>query len=273
MVEDISIIDLIGVIKGEDLIIGQEDNILNMINLVFCFIGLLILFIIICFIDIKFNRKSIILNSNIVKNNPFYIGYLAEKELISSLKNYGIDSKDIFHNLYVRNSNGKYAQIDVAALTSKDLIVFEVKNYSGWIYGSEDQPYWTKVLGRKKYRFYNPIMQNAEHIRALRQNLPQNPSIPIYSIVVFYGSAKLKNISCSSHNTYLIYSNSICDVLQSIKNKTLIKDFNREEVWNVLNKASKNSKNPFILCSHLNSIKKYLKQIIFLNKRLKLICK
>lgn len=259
MVEDIFIIDLIGVIKGEDLIIGQEDNILNMINLVFCFIGLLILFIIICFIDIKFNRKSIILNSNIVKNNPFYIGYLAEKELISSLKNYGIDSKDIFHNLYVRNSNGKYAQIDVAALTSKDLIVFEVKNYSGWIYGSEDQPYWTKVLGRKKYRFYNPIMQNAEHIRALRQNLPQNPSIPIYSIVVFYGSAKLKNISCSSHNTYLIYSNSICDVLQSIKNKTLIKDFNREEVWNVLNKASKNSKNPFILCSHLNSIKKYLK--------------
>lgn len=35
MVEDIFIIDLIGVIKGEDLIIGQEDNILNMINLVF----------------------------------------------------------------------------------------------------------------------------------------------------------------------------------------------------------------------------------------------
>lgn len=137
MVEDIFIIDLIGVIKGEDLIIGQEDNILNMINLVFCFIGLLILFIAICFIDIKFNSKSIILNSTIVKNNPFYIGYLAEKELISSLKNYGIDSKDIFHNLYIKDSNGKYAQIDVAALTSKGLIVFEVKNYSGWIYGSE----------------------------------------------------------------------------------------------------------------------------------------
>lgn len=235
MVEDIFIIDLIGVIKGEDLIIGQEDNILNMINLVFCFIGLLILFIAICFIDIKFNSKSIILNSTIVKNNPFYIGYLAEKELISSLKNYGIDSKDIFHNLYIKDSNGKYAQIDVAALTSKGLIVFEVKNYSGWIYGSEQQKYWTQVLayGRYKYKLYNPIMQNAEHIRALRQNLPQNPSIPIYSIVVFYGSAELKNISCSSHDTYLIYSNSICDVLQSIKKKPLIKDFNKEEICNV----------------------------------------
>lgn len=250
MVEDIFIIDLIGVIKGEDLIIGQEDNILNMINLVFCFIGLLILFIAICFIDIKFNSKSIILNSTIVKNNPFYIGYLAEKELISSLKNYGIDSKDIFHNLYVKDSNGKYAQIDVAALTSNGLIVFEVKNYSGWIYGSEDQPYWTKVLGRKKYRFYNPIMQNDKHIKALHQNLPQNPDIPIYSVVVFYGSSKLKNISCSSHNTYLIYSNSIYDVLQSIKKKPLIKDFNKGEVCNVLNKASKNSKNPFIVAFH-----------------------
>lgn len=259
MVEDIFIIDLIGVIKGEDLIIGQEDNILNMINLVFCFIGLLILFIAICFIDIKFSSKSIILNSTIVKNNPFYIGYLAEKELISSLKNYGIDSKDIFHNLYVKDSNGKYAQIDVAALTSKGLIVFEVKNYSGWIYGSEDQPYWTKVLGRKKYRFYNPIMQNDKHIKALHQNLPQNPSIPIYSIVVFYGSAKLKNISCFHSNVYLIYSNSVYDILQSIKNKTLTKDFNREEVWNVLNKASKNSKNPFILLSHVNSIRKHLR--------------
>lgn len=263
MVEDIFIIDLIGVIKGEDLIIGQEDNILNMINLVFCFIGLLILFIAICFIDIKFNSKSIILNSTIVKNNPFYIGYLAEKELISSLKNYGIDSKDIFHNLYVKDSNGKYAQIDVAALTSKDLIVFEVKNYSGWIYGSEDQPYWTKVLGRRKYRFYNPIMQNAKHIKALHQNLQQNSDIPIYSVVVFYGSAELKNISCSYSNVYLIYSNSVYDILQSIKNKTLTKDFNREEVWNVLNKASKNSKNPFILLSHVNSIRKHLRQIIF----------
>lgn len=250
MVEDIFIIDLIGVIKGEDLIIGQEDNILNMINLVFCFIGLLILFIAICFIDIKFNSKSIILNSTIVKNNPFYIGYLAEKELISSLKNYGIDSKDIFHNLYVKDSNGKYAQIDVAALTSKGLIVFEVKNYSGWIYGREDQLYWTKVLGRRKYRFYNPIMQNAKHIKALHQNLQQNSDIPIYSVVVFYGSAKLKNISYSSHDTYLIYSNSICDVLQSIKKKPLIKDFNKEEVCNVLNKASKNSKNPFIVAFH-----------------------
>ena len=242
MVEDIFIIDLIGVIKGEDLIIDRKD----MINIIEPILIILVLLLIV-FIALGFNNAThsnkpiipIVSNTSIVKHNSFYIGNLAEQELISDLKNYGIDSKAIFHNLYVRKSNGKYAQIDV-------------KNYSGWIYGSEQQKYWTQVLayGKYKYKLYNPIMQNAEHIRALRQNLPQNPSIPIYSIVVFYGSAKLKNISCSSHDTYLIYSNSICDVLQSIKKKPLIKDFNKEEVCDVLNKASKNSKNPFIVASH-----------------------
>ena len=255
MVEDIFIIDLIGVIKGEDLIIDRKD----MINIIEPILIILVLLLIV-FIALGFNNAihsnkpviPIVSNISIVKHNSFYIGNLAEQALISDLKNYGIDSKAIFHNLYVRKSNGKYAQIDVVALTNRGLIVFEVKNYSGWIFGNEQQKYWTQVLayGKCKYKLYNPIMQNAEHIRALRQNLPQNPDIPIYSVVVFYGSAKLKNISCSSHDTYLIYSNSICDVLQSIKKKPLIKDFNNKEVCNVLNKASKNSKNPFIVAFH-----------------------
>ena len=255
MVEDIFIIDLIGVIKGEDLIIDRKD----MINIIESILVILVLLLIV-FIAVGFNNAihsnkpviPIVSNISIVKHSSFYIGNLAEQALISDLKNYGIDPKAIFHNLYVRKSNGKYAQIDVVVLTNRGLIVFEVKNYSGWIFGNEQQKYWTQVLayGKYKYKLYNPIMQNAEHIRALRQNLPQNPSIPIYSIVVFYGSAKLKNISCSSHDTYLIYSNSICDVLQSIKKKPLIKDFNKEEVCNVLNKVSKNSKNPFIIAFH-----------------------
>lgn len=260
MVEDIFIIDPTGVIKEEGLTIDQED----MTNIIGSILMILVLLLIV-FIALGFNNAThsnkpvipIVSNTSIVKHNSFYIGNLAEQELISSLKNYGIDSKAIFHNLYVRKSNGKYAQIDVAVLTNRGLIVFEVKNYSGWIYGSEQQKYWTQVLayGREKHRFYNPIMQNAGHIKALRLNLPQNPDIPIYSVVVFYGSSELKSISCYSHDTYLIYSNSICNVLQSIKKKPLIKDFNKEEICNVLNKASENSKNPFIVASHVCLVK------------------
>ena len=195
------------------------------------------------------NRKN---NKLIEQVTPLYRGEETERMLVLELLKFGVNPKAIFHDLYIKKKNGEYTQIDAVVATSAGLVVFEVKDYSGWIFGNEQQKYWTQVLayGKCKYKLYNPIMQNAEHIRALRQNLPQNPSIPIYSIVVFYGSAKLKNISCSSHDTYLIYSNSICDVLQSIKKKPLIKDFNKEEVCNVLNKASKNSKNPFIVAFH-----------------------
>lgn len=253
MVEDIFIIDPTRVIKEEGFTIDQEDmtNIIGLILMIL--VLLLIVFIALGFNNATHSNKPVI-------PNTYYIGNLAEQKLISSLKNYGIDSKAIFHNLYVRKSNGKYSQIDVVVLTNRGLIVFEVKNYSGWIYGSEQQKYWTQVLayGRYKYKMYNPIMQNVEHIRALRQNLPQNPSIPIYSIVIFYGNAELKNISCSSHDTYLIYSNSICNVLQSIKKKPLIKDFNKEEICNVLNKASENSKNPSIIASHAYSVRNFI---------------
>ena len=236
-------------------------NIMGSLCLLFM---LLILFIILGLNNATHTNKPIIpivLNSNIIENNSFYKGNQAEKALISSLKDYGIDSKAIFHNLYVRKSNGKYAQIDVAVLTNRGIIVFEVKNYSGWIYGSENQTYWTQVLayGRKKYKLYNPLMQNAGHIRALRQNLPQNPDIPIYSVVVFYESSELKNISYSHSNVYLIYSNSVCNVLQSIKKKPLIKNFNKEEVLSVLNEASENSKNPLVLASHAYLVRKLSK--------------
>ena len=159
MVEDIFIIDLIGVIKGEDLIIDRK----NMINIIELILVILVLLLIV-FIAVGFNNAihsnkpviPIISNTSIVKHSSFYIGNLAEQALISDLKNYEIDSKAIFHNLYVRKSNGKYAQIDVVALTNRGLIVFEVKNYSGWIYGSEQQKYWTQVLayGKYKYKIY-----------------------------------------------------------------------------------------------------------------------
>lgn len=58
------------------------------------------------------------------------------------------------------------SQIDVVVATNVGIIVFEVKDYSGWIYGNGNQQKWTQVLshGREKYRFYNPILQNRSHI-------------------------------------------------------------------------------------------------------------
>jgi archaellin len=64
------------------------------------------------------------------------------------------------------------------------VFVIETKNYSGRIYGSEEQQEWTQVLagGNEKNKFYNPIKQNATHIYNLRKIIK---NVPIHSVVVF----------------------------------------------------------------------------------------
>lgn len=202
------------------------------------------------------NRKN---NKLIEQVTPLYRGEETERMLVLELLKFGVNPKAIFHDLYIKKKNGEYTQIDAVVATSAGLVVFEVKDYSGWIFGNEQQKYWTQVLayGREKHRFYNPIMQNAGHIKALRLNLPQNPDIPIYSVVVFYGSSELKSISCYSPNTYVIYPNSINNLMQFIMGHPDAKFGNKYEVMSVLTQAVENGNDPIIVSSQRYSSGKY----------------
>lgn len=137
---------------------------------------------------------------------PITRGEKSERKVILSLLKEGINPKAIFHDLYIQKPNREYTQIDVAVATKAGIIVLEVKDYSGWIFGNEHQKYWTQLLafGKQKHRFYNPVMQNAGHIQAIRQCLPNNPDIPIFSVIVFFGNSEFKNVTCNADNTFII---------------------------------------------------------------------
>lgn len=86
------------------------------------------------------------------------------------------------------------AELDVLMLHECGLFVFESKNYSGWIFGSEGQRQWTQSLNRStKNRFYNPIMQNAAHVRALSRRLVV-PEESFASYIVFSDRCELKSV-------------------------------------------------------------------------------
>lgn len=103
--------------------------------------------------------------------------------------------------------------------TPQGLVAIEVKDYSGWLFGSERQRYWTQILnyGKEKYRFYNPIMQNAGHIKALKEQSAQFAQLPIYNIVLFDGDCTLKDVSYSQFGTFVGYAGNIMRVLKTIK--------------------------------------------------------
>lgn len=103
-------------------------------------------------------------------------GTWSERELVIDLLKSGIPAITIFHDLYVERRQGYYSQIDAVVVTRVGIIVFEVKDYSGWIFGNGYHNQWTKILayGREKYRFYNPILQNKGHIEALKNKVEGN---------------------------------------------------------------------------------------------------
>ena len=86
-------------------------------------------------------------------------------------------------------------QIDHIVITKSGIYVIETKNLKGWIHGHENSEYWKQTIYHQKYSFKNPVKQNSIHVYALRKILLDFPHIKYHPIVVFTGSAVLKNVT------------------------------------------------------------------------------
>lgn len=109
--------------------------------------------------------------------------------------------KKYIFNCYIPKENGETTEIDVIMIHETGIYVFESKNYSGWIFGTENSRQWTQTLpagkGKShKSHFLNPIMQNKLHIKWLRSYL--NAELPIFSFIVFSDRCTLKDIKLTS---------------------------------------------------------------------------
>lgn len=140
---------------------------------------------------------------NIVKNDKGKYGEYTIFKVLETQEKYG--AKFLF-NCYLPKENNETTEIDIILLTLNGIIVFESKNYRGWIYGNENQKIWTQTLpaGNKiqKEHFYNPIIQNKSHIKILKNFIGTN--IPIYSVIVFSNDCKLENVTASDPMTEII---------------------------------------------------------------------
>ncbi|MCL2023396.1 MAG: NERD domain-containing protein [Oscillospiraceae bacterium] len=137
-------------------------------------------------------------------------GSRGEGQLVRRLKKLR-GEKRILRNAYVPSTGGKTKEIDVLLIANSGVYVFEMKNYSGWIYGSECKETWTQTLagGKVKNKFYNPVWQNHNHIKALKSYIGvSDEDLPIHSIVVFGDDCRLKNLTLSG-NTPVIQLKSV----------------------------------------------------------------
>lgn len=117
--------------------------------------------------------------------------------------------KAIIPNCYLPMKDGGTTEVDLILIHESGIYVIESKNYSGWIFGSEKQKYWTQSLpsrGKRteKHQFYNPIWQNETHVRCLK-NLLQDSKVPYYSYVVFGNDCEIKDLYLISNRCHVTY--------------------------------------------------------------------
>lgn len=170
----------------------------------------------------------------------------------------GVHPKAVFHDLYLKKRNGEYSQIDIVVATPQGLLVIEVKDYSGWLFGNEKQKYWTQILnyGKEKYRFYNPLMQNYGHIKALRAKSEQFACLPIFNIVLFAGNCTLKDVSYTSDDMFVGYVNNIDFIFDTLKRFSAAKYLDKRKVVSLLREAVDNGNNPSIVSGHIASVQR-----------------
>ncbi|MBQ7159071.1 MAG: NERD domain-containing protein [Treponema sp.] len=112
------------------------------------------------------------------------------------------------NDVLLRSSKGLTSQIDHLVLSEYGIFVIETKNYKGWIFGNEKAENWMQVIFKEKHQFRNPVKQNWSHIYALKSVLSDFPCAKYFPIVVFSGSATLKDIESSVPVIYMNELNS-----------------------------------------------------------------
>lgn len=132
----------------------------------------------------------LILEEVIRRGKPALKGAFGETIVSWLLSHLPKDQYKVIHNIMLKTERGT-SQVDHVVVSIYGIFVIEVKNYNGWIIGTENSSQWTQIIYKKKSHFKNPIHQNFGHVKAI-EALLRDETIPIFPIVTFAGDAKLK---------------------------------------------------------------------------------
>lgn len=146
-------------------------------------------------------------------NKSKFKGAKGESRVASTLKRLHRKDFKVFNDVILSTRYGS-SQIDHIIISIYGIFVIETKNYSGWIHGNDKSEYWTQSIYRKKTKFRNPVKQNWAHVMALKEVFSDTIPVTYHPIVVFTGSAKLKNVYS---DVPVIYKQQL---IQTIKDKS-----------------------------------------------------
>lgn len=167
-------------------------------------------------------------------NSPEGKGRSGEDNLYNQLKR--INCYKLFvPNLYINYNENQYTEIDLIMLTEYGIFVYEMKNYSGNIYGNAASKQWKQYLNDEQFSFYNPILQNKGHIYALHNATKLNNSV-FYSMIVFGQNTRAKIYNVDNKECKITNLQSVAQLTKTlITNRTpIFTQIQVEGIYNLL---------------------------------------
>lgn len=125
----------------------------------------------------------------------------------------------VLRNVYIPFEDN-FTEVDVIYIHKSGIYVFESKDYSGDIYGHENDPHWHWYSPVKKYQFYNPIKQNWAHVLSLCALIGEEWRNKMFPIVVFGKYATLRRVTVSPKNAYVVHFNSLSSLLRKLSKQS-----------------------------------------------------
>ena len=93
---------------------------------------------------------------------------------------------DHVEELIIPSADEGEIQVDKLILTSKGLLILEIKDVQGTVFGSDKMQDWTVIAADRRYTFPNPQPALYDRIAAVRQIVRQ---VPVAGRVVFLDGA------------------------------------------------------------------------------------
>ena len=170
-------------------------------------------------------------------------GDIGERKVSRKIGSLITDNSDYhqFDNVILKTLDGT-TEIDHLLISPFGIFVIEVKNYSGWIFGSANQKRWTQSFRRSHglfgtghkntFQFQNPLHQNYKHVKAVQTFLNVDSKV-IFNVVVFVGDGEFKtdipeNVMeahdflpyIKSHTERILNSEKVGELSQKLKEYT-----------------------------------------------------
>jgi hypothetical protein len=95
--------------------------------------------------------------------------------------------RGVLANFVIPDGNGEEIQVQYALLTGRGILIIDVKDVEGHVFGSEAMQDWTVIADDRRFTFANPQPGLWDRVAAVKR---LTPVVPVIGFVGFTGRAR-----------------------------------------------------------------------------------